>query len=135
MPAIDRSFSDCRYKAGIAQGADATNAAYHQAEGATLGLTALTRYYNNPPAVAPGAIAEEKPGGYGGLGFSKRQPRDEQAIAEVFGAETVAMMRGEGPPPGPRGNPSAPPTGLNTGEYVLDRPLSMLSASYIHAGD
>ena len=63
------------YKAGVVQNPEATNPAYHETEGATLGLTALTRYYNNPPA-PDAAIAS--PGGYGGLGFSKRIPKDER---------------------------------------------------------
>ena len=102
------------YKAGVVQNPEATNPAYHETEGATLGLTALTRYYNNPPA-PDAAIAS--PGGYGGLGFSKRTPKDEAAFADAFGAENVARLRGGdlGPPPGPHGSAAAPPTGLNTG--------------------
>ena len=78
------------YKAGVVQNPEATNPAYHETEGATLGLTALTRYYNNPPA-PDAAIAS--PGGYGGLGFSKRTPKDEAAFASAFGAENVARLR------------------------------------------
>lgn len=72
------------YASGVAQSHKSIdNAAYHEAEGATLGLTALTAYYND------------------GTG--------------VDGAGTVSL---DGPPPGPHGKPSAPPTGLNTGEYI-----------------
>jgi hypothetical protein len=49
------------YGAGVAQSPQAANPLYHEAEGVTLGLTALTAYYNDgqgraleaPPPVGP----------------------------------------------------------------------------------
>jgi hypothetical protein len=46
------------YAAGIAQSAEAVNPLYHEGEGVTLGLTALTAYYNDGGSTSSGADLE-----------------------------------------------------------------------------
>lgn len=49
------------YAAGIAQSAEAVNPLYHEGEGATLGLTALTAYYNDGGSASHQALVGGAP--------------------------------------------------------------------------
>jgi hypothetical protein len=51
------------YAAGVAQSGQSTNPRYHEGEGATLGLTALTAYYNDGGAGVAGVGGAAGEGG------------------------------------------------------------------------